>query len=177
MLEVYEKEVEKNEGPQSVKPEWEPTLKDILAKKEDSDLFGELLMREGDAELTFRLSKGELKEDDIVELDTRRKEFLSTMEDVKTVKESINEDIINAYTKNNPELQKVVALVGPEAYKNIVKEKMAKLAIQDPDTFRGLFEVVQRKNEFKGGRKGFVFLRRRFFVNKKSRKLILGRNN
>lgn len=151
MLEAYQKEVEKNENPQPIKPEWEPTLKDILGKKEDSELFGELLAREGDITLASRMAKGELTEDDIASLDHHRKGFLSTMEEVKTVKESIGEDVINAYTKSNPELQKVVALVGPVAYKEIIKEKLAKLAIREPDAFRGLSEAVENKNDYKGG--------------------------
>jgi hypothetical protein len=43
MLEAYEKELDKKEHPADKKPEWDPTLKEILSKKEDSDLFGELL--------------------------------------------------------------------------------------------------------------------------------------
>jgi hypothetical protein len=150
MLEAYQKEVEKNEPTKNPKPE-EPTLKDILSKKEDSDLFGELLKSEQEVGLTGRLAKGELKDEDIQSLDKYRKEFLGTMERVKTVKESINEDIINLYTKNNPELQKVVSLIGPSAYKDIVKEKIAKLAITDPGAFNSLSEAVERKNEFKDG--------------------------
>ncbi len=150
MLEAYQKELDKNEVPEEekVKPEHKKTLKEILGNKEESDIFGEMLAQEGDVELSKRLASGQLTEDDIDELDGHRKSFLDTMEDVKMVKESITNDVVNAYTKNNPELQKVVGLVGLDGYRNIVKEKLARLSIKDPQGFGFLLESVKDKNKF-----------------------------
>lgn len=153
MLEAYQKELDKKEvspEEQKRKPE-NKTLKEILSKQEDSDLFGEMLGREGDLDLSKRMATGTLTTEDISYLDAHRKDFLSTMEDVKNVKESITNDVVNAYTKNNPELQKVVGLVGLDAYRDIVKEKMARMAIRDPEAFKSLSDAVKSKNEFKSG--------------------------
>lgn len=153
MLEAYEKELDKKPIPEEEQvPKWQKTtLKEILSKKEDSDLFGEMLGREGDLELSQRMAKGELTEDDIEELDSHRLDFLNTMQEVKVTKESITNDVVNAYTRNNPELQKVVGLVGLDSYREIVKDKLARLAIRDPETFASLSGAVKDKNEFKAG--------------------------
>lgn len=153
MLEDYQKELDKKEIPpeDQVKQEHKRTLKDILGNQAESDLFGEMLGREGDLELSKRMAEGKLTTDDISYLDSHRKGFLDTMEEVKNVKESITKDVVDAYTKNNPELQKVVGLVGLDAYRDIVKEKMATMAIRDPEAFKALSEAVKNKNEFKSG--------------------------
>ncbi len=153
MLEDYQKELDKKEVPpeDQVKPEHKKTLKEILSSKEDSDLFGEMLSRDGDAELSKRMATGALTTEDINYLDNHRKGFLTTMEEAKNVENSIDKDVIDAYTKNNPELQKVVGLVGLDTYKKIVKEKMARMAIKDPGAFKSLSEAVKSKNEFKSG--------------------------
>ena len=149
MLETYQKQQEHNENPEGQKPAWEPSLKEVLAKPEDSDLFGELLKYNDETDLVAKLTRGELEESDIEGLDRYRKEFLMRKERANTVKESINEDVINAYAKNNPELQKIVALVGPESYKSIVKEKLAGMAMNDPWTFDFLASAVEDQNRFK----------------------------
>lgn len=153
MLEAYEKELDKKGVPEAEQvPKWQKTtLKEILAKKEDSELFGEMLGREGELDLSKRMASGELSEEDINTLDKHRVGFLDTMQEVKLTRESITNDVVDAYTKNNPELQKVVGLIGLDAYRDIVKEKMAKMAIRHPDAFSSLYSAVEGKNEFKNG--------------------------
>ena len=159
MLEAYEKELDKKAIPEAEQvPKWQKTtLKEILSKKEDSDLFGEMLAREGELELSKRMANGELNEEDISTLDRYRlgndadPGFLDTMQEVKIARESITNDVINAYTRNNPELQKVVGLVGLDSYTKIVKDKLARLAIRDPEAFASLSSAVKDKNEFKAG--------------------------
>ncbi|MCC7436502.1 hypothetical protein IT402_01340 [Candidatus Nomurabacteria bacterium] len=153
MLEAYEKELDKNSvSEEEQTPKWQKTtLKEILGKKEDSDLFGEIMAREGDLELSKRMASGELTEDDISELDNHRLDFLNTMQEVKVAKESITNDVVTAYTDHNPELKKIVGLVGIDAYRDMVKEELARLAIRNPDQFDPFYGAVKDKNEFKSG--------------------------
>ncbi len=145
MLEHYEKKEQEQEDPIKV----EPTLKDILSKNEDSFLFGEMMKKEGQEHLSSKIAKGELSEFDIQNLDKYRTDFIEISEKVKVIKESISNDTINAYTKNNPELQKVVGLIGIESYTKLIKEKLASVAIQNPDFLDKLSSSVNRKNSLK----------------------------
>lgn len=148
MLERFEEALHKQENPTDEKP-YEPTLKDILKSKEDSDLFGELLKRENMGDLGNRVAKGELNESDIQELDVQRKDFLGTMEQVKTIKESISDKTIQMYARNSPDLQKAMSLIGKDAYRDIVKEKIERLSITDPDAFNAIHRAVENENNYK----------------------------
>ncbi|MEI6022517.1 MAG: hypothetical protein WCQ32_01585 [bacterium] len=150
MLERFEKALHSQENPTNEKG-YEPSLKEVLKKKEDSDLFGELLKREGKINLATRLAKGELTESDIEELDEYRTDFMGSMDRVKTVKESISKELIHAYTRHNSDLQKVISLVGVDEYESIVKDKLARLSITAPDDFEALYRSVESKNDYKDG--------------------------
>ena len=51
MLEEYDKKVSDQEKP--VKDSWQPSLKEILAHSESSELFGKMLKGENENKLTF----------------------------------------------------------------------------------------------------------------------------
>ena len=147
MLENYEKEKEKQNNPEGKKA-WEPSLKEILSKPEGGYLFGELLDREGRQDLAEKLAQGEISESDIQEFDHYRKNYNESMDRAEVVKASIDDKLIEAYTRNNPDLQEVVGLIGQDSYTRMIKEKLTTLAIKDPYAFDRLASSVESKNDF-----------------------------
>ena len=150
MLEKYQTEKEKIQNPH-VEKGWDPTVKELLSDRENSELFGELLKYNNAPELVSRMSKGELTSSDIDSLDRYRKEYISAMERSDVVIESIDQDTMNEYAKNNEELRKIASLVGPEEYKKIVKDRVKRLSVTDPFVFDELAHKAQNKKDFKEG--------------------------
>jgi hypothetical protein len=122
-LESYKKEQERLEKEEAKKAgvpeELEDTLtvKEIINNKEQSALLGDMIEHDGDdtdKELMSRLVSGKMEATDIDRLEKFRGKFSEKMRDAETIKEEITPELAQEIAKNNPEIQKIVKLVGPE---------------------------------------------------------------
>jgi len=149
MLEHYDKEMTKVEEP--IKPQWQPTLKDILNDKEKSSLFGDMLKRDNDTEIANRLAEGNLTEGDISSLEERRTTFTETMKRVESLKETITPATLEAFARNNKDFEKILKLVGPDSAVAIYKKQIAEFSISDPDRFTALANATENYNSYLAG--------------------------
>ncbi|HVY36019.1 MAG TPA: hypothetical protein VG982_01965 [Candidatus Paceibacterota bacterium] len=149
ILEDYKKKIEDAED--ATKPAPQPTLKEVLANKDKSVLFGDLLKREGDTDLAERVAKGELKEDDIAALEEKRGMFGKAMQEAEVVKSLTTPEAVKDFARNNPEFEKILNLVGPESASKIFQKKIEEISINDPDRFMDLSNRMKAMQSFKNG--------------------------
>ena len=124
-----------------------PTLREILANKQQQELFGEFLSRgsdqgerndqivKSDKELAQRLLKGELEQDDIGTLAERRDQFVQVLERSKNLRELLAKENIGEIISTSPELQKIAGLIGPERIREVVTGQIERLSIKNPEQF------------------------------------------
>jgi hypothetical protein len=136
-----------------------PTLKEILANKEQSDLFGEYLKEERDGALAEKLISGNLDREDYRELGEKRKEFLEIMERSKNISDSLDTALISKLAEASPELKQVGEIYGPEAMRNAMKRHLPRIAITDRERFRNLdanLTHMQKGKEFRDQREAEI---------------------
>jgi hypothetical protein len=159
-LESYKKEqdrLEKEEAKKAGVPEeLEDTLtvKEIINNKEQSALLGDMIEHDGDdtdKELMSRLVSGKMEATDIDRLEKFRGKFSEKMRDAETIKEEITPELAQEIAKNNPEIQKIVKLVGPEGIAKAVQETIKKMAVTDPEQFKKISKSVETMKSFREG--------------------------
>jgi hypothetical protein len=112
-----------------------PTIKQILADKEQSRLFGMHLEEQGNNELGAKILSGQLSPEEVSELSAERQNFLETMASVKAMRERLSSKNIEEIISSSPELQKIADSVGPQGVREAALRDLERLAIQDPDSF------------------------------------------
>jgi hypothetical protein len=120
-----------------------PTIKQILADKEQSRLFGMQLEEQGDNELAAKIISGQLSPEEISELSADRQNFLATMESVKAVRERLSSKNIEEIVALSPELQEIAGSVGPQGIREAVLRDLERLAIKDPGHFREISWAIE----------------------------------
>jgi hypothetical protein len=120
-----------------------PTMKQILADKEQSRLFGMHLEEQGNHELGEKIKAGQLSPEEVGELSAERQNFLATMESVKAMRERLSSKNIEEIVASSPELQKIAASVGPQGIREAVLRDLERLAIKDPEHFKNISDKIE----------------------------------
>jgi len=143
-MSVFEKYVEKQKAAAPATPE-EPSrsLKDILADKADSQVFGKYLEEEGEEDLAASLATGELSADQLEELaGPKRLEFLKLMERSERILETLDADMLKELVSISPDLAKIVNIAGPEGIQSALRRYLPELVILYRDRFEDLEENI-----------------------------------
>ena len=120
-----------------------PTVKQILADKEQSRLFGMHLEEQGNHELGEKIISGQLSPEEVAELSDEREAFLTTMESVKTIRERLSSKNIEEIVASSPELKKLADSVGAQGVREAVLRDLERLAIQDPEHFTNIRYAIE----------------------------------
>jgi len=148
-----EKEEKKKAGiPEE--PEDTLTVKEILNNKEDSALFGDMLEHDGGStnkDLMARLVSGKMEAADIEELSKFRGQFSEKMRAAESVRGELTPELAQEIAKNNPDIQKMIGLVGPEGIVKAVQETIKKMAVTDPEQFKKISKSVETMKSFRDG--------------------------
>jgi hypothetical protein len=120
-----------------------PTVKQILADKEQSRLFGLHLEEQGHRELGEKIKSGQLSPEEVSELSAERQNFLATMESVKAMRERLSSKNIEEVVASSPELQKIADSVGAQGVRELVLRDLERLAIQDPEHFKNISAAIE----------------------------------
>jgi hypothetical protein len=135
------------EGGVEVKTPTGPTLKEILANRENSRLFGELLSEREETELAGNLLRGDLEIGDLRDLEGFRNEFVEILEQSKNLRESLTPENLREMIAHSSNLQEIYNLVGPKGIQEIMSRQLVSLAIRNPEEFKGLREILGRLDE------------------------------
>ncbi len=142
--------------------ELDTTLKDILADKEKSSRFGELLKSSGSQDIAERLLKGKLAEGDLEKLDERRKEFnrkeqevLKETRDRKELWEKARETLGSGLTKEaltqfagqSKSFDIILKAVGAEGARRTIMSQLEALAMRDPGRLNTILEKFEKFSE------------------------------
>jgi len=120
-----------------------PTIKQILADKEQSRLFGMHLEEQGNHELGAKIISGQLSPEEVSGLSGERQNFLATMESVKAMRERLSSKNIEEVVASSPELQKIADSVGPQGIREAVLRDLERLAIKDPEHFKNVCAAIE----------------------------------
>ncbi len=125
-----------------------PTVKEILADKGKSDLFGEYLLNEGDKELGEKLLTGEPDRGDIDVLSKKRKGFLEILQRAENASELLDSDSLKEIIESSPDLKKLAEVGGSESIRAALKNNLPKMAITDRTRFEGLDKLIVARAKF-----------------------------
>ncbi|MCL5257837.1 MAG: hypothetical protein M1505_01225 [Patescibacteria group bacterium] len=147
-IERIKKEWDKNK---ELEPSADPNLnlREILADKNNSELFGTLLDKKNENDLGQKLVKGELKPEDLKQLEGYRNEFVKILDDSKKVNEMLDSRVLNGVITRSPNLQTLNHLVGQDGIQRTVAKKLNFLAIEDKDHFDQIINSFERVQEQK----------------------------
>ena len=155
---------EKPSGEQTleVKKEREATLKEILADKEKSSLFAELLNSSGNQDVAERLFKGEIADGDLEKLDGQTKEFNNRQQEAsketkdkaellkgarETLRVGLTVEALNQFAGQSKQFDMVVKAVGAEGARNIILSQLEALAMRDPGRLKTILDVFKKFSE------------------------------
>lgn len=145
-----------------VKQERETTLKEILADKEASSGFRELLKSSGNQDVAERLFEGELAEGDLQKLDEQRKEFnkrqQESLEETKKKKELLKDaretprtgltvEALTQFAGQSKQFDIVVKAVGAEGARNTILSQLEALVMRDPERLATILDVFKKFSE------------------------------
>jgi hypothetical protein len=159
-LESYKKEQERLEKEEAKKagtpeePEDTLTLKEIMKDDKQNALLGEMVEHDGDAtdkEMFARLVSDKMETSDIDALSKFRGKFAERMRDAESIQEELTPELAREIAENNPDLKKVMGLVGPEGIVSAVQETIKKMAVSDPETFKKISKQVEAVKRFREG--------------------------
>lgn len=128
-----------------------PTLKEILANKEQQDLFGEYLETEGVKDLGSKLAGPRLEVDsnDFAALEEKRKGFLEILDRSKSITESLDANTLTKLVASSPELQTIAGMVGRDGIKAALSKHLPRAAITERQRFIDLEDALQQMAESK----------------------------
>lgn len=121
-----------------------PTLKEILADKEQEDLFKGYLESEGDEELGAKLIDGDLKAADFATLEEKRKGFLEIIERSKSLLKSMDTATLTKIVEASPELQTIAGAVGREGIRAALEKNLPSVAISERYRFIDLEDAFKK---------------------------------
>jgi|GEM_PF-4901640 len=127
------------------------TVAEILKDKEKSDLFGQLLKREGKEELALRLAEGKLEYGDMDLLESQRILFSEAMERSEKIGKMLSAESITELGRNNQNFERIVNLLGIERAAKVIRGQLMELAINDEQRFN---RIGQRLEDMEKYRKG-----------------------
>jgi hypothetical protein len=157
-FETYNKEKEKiakEELPEDERePEKEETLAEIMADKEESHLFGLMLEEDKDAnkDMAARFAAGKLNPEDFADLEIQRKAFTEKMDNAENISKELTSESVMEMGRQDPKLQEIINISGPEKMLSAVKAELAEVAIKDPARFDKLSKSVEIMQSFEKGR-------------------------
>jgi hypothetical protein len=159
-LESYKKEQERLEKEEAKKagtpekPKDALTLKEIMNDDKHNALLGEMIERDGsaaDKEMFARLVSDKMDTADIDALSKFSGKFAERIRDAESVQEELTPELAREIAENNPDLKKVMGLVGPEGIVSAVRGTIKNIAISDPETFKKISKSVETMKSFREG--------------------------
>lgn len=142
--------------------EIDTTLKDILADKEKSSRFGELLKSSGSQDIAERLLKGKLSEGDLEKLDERRKEFNKKEQEVlketrdrkelwekarETLGSGLTNEALTQFAGQSKSFDIILKAVGVEGARRTIMSQLEALAMRDPGRLNTILEKFEKFSE------------------------------
>ncbi len=148
-----EEEIELNDG---VEKEQEETLtiKKILADKESSALFGKMIEESGGPEgkdMAVRLVDGKLEEGDVDSLEKYRASFEEKMHVVENLNEELTPELLDELGLQSPEFKKILNTLDSKTTSKMIKDRMAELAVSEPEHFDKISKKIEKLQDFKDG--------------------------
>lgn len=126
-----------------------PSVKEILADKKQSDLFGEYLKQEGDEELGEKILAGKLRREEYDALSGRRKGFLEIIERSTNVLAAVDRKSLQEMAAASPDLKKVADVHGTEGIEKALRSQLPRMAIMDREHFEALSTEIVARAELK----------------------------
>lgn len=138
------------------------TLKEILADKEKSSLFGESLKLSGNQDIAERLLKGKLAEGDLEKLDDRRKEFNRQQQEHskemkdrgnllkearETLRNGLTVEALTQFAGKSKQFNMIIKAVGAEGARNIILSQLEALAMRDPGRLKTVLDAFKKFSE------------------------------
>ena len=129
---------------EGAKKEKEITVKDILADKKQSALFGEYARSakgmpgekpEAGKERAERLLKGESTPQDMEVLASQKDQFLERQKEVQEISKGLNPDFIKKIAILSPKLEVLIKVGGVESIRGAVVSQLEMLAMGNPEGF------------------------------------------
>ena len=137
-----EREKERDSGKREEAEVAGPSLKEILANKEDSILFGLYLQDKGEEILGSKLGVGDLERWDYEALAIHRNGFLEVMERSKNISETLTSPMIEKLALLSPELKVIRDVSGTDSIQNALARHVRRLAITDGPQFKSLDRAI-----------------------------------
>ncbi len=138
----------REQNPTAKKPDEGPTIKEILASKEKSELFGFYLDQDNETDLGIRLKRGDtFDEEELKDLERRRADFVNALDQAKNVGEALDSIPMDEIVALSPGLKKFQAIGGPDAIRNAIIRSLPRVAITDRERFLNLNEKITAWNE------------------------------
>ncbi len=157
ITEAYQREQERIDKEEKAKAgivEKEPlTVKEILADKEKSDLFVQMLVDTGeeeDEQLADQIAKSEIRQEDHDRLEKQRVAFEKKMDQVETIKKELTVELITDLGKNDQEFKALLGKVTADNMKDVVDSRLNELAISDSTRFEKLLKAIEQKQSDEG---------------------------
>lgn len=157
----------------------EPSLREILANKENSDLFVELIKGNEKKELllTQMISGEGVDEKGLESLNQSRNELLEILKTKKEMKELLTSEILTEITNQSPALKELADTIGIEGVLEVINRKSGEILIHNKDIKNNLKTLIEaqkaaeiRNKEIKDICKKYNVTEREIFEIKKSGK-------
>lgn len=121
--------------------EKEISVKDILADKKQSPLFGEFVKTQpGGEERAERLFKGEQTFDDIKLLGEQKEEFLERQKKAESLLKAFTPELISQLAGYSPDLGSLIHVGGVEGVQGAIASQLEMLAMKDPTRFDSMLD-------------------------------------
>lgn len=121
--------------------EKETTVKDILADKKQSPLFGEFIKTQpGGEERAKRLFNNESTDDDKKKLSEQQEQFLERQKEAEKLLKAFTPELISQLASKSDELKILVKLGGVEGVHGAIASQLEMLAMREPVRFNSMLD-------------------------------------
>ena len=128
--------------------EKEVTVKDILADKKQSALFGEFVKSKAPGgkggEITERLMQGASTPEDVKTLTEQRDNFLKQQKEVQRVSKALTPDLLKRLSGQSEDLNTLIKAGSVEGVRGAVVSQLEMLAMKEPDRFDTMVEAYDQ---------------------------------
>lgn len=154
---------EKQPAPtQEAAKEREMTLKEILADKEKSSHFGELLQKSGNQDVAERLFQGKLAAGDLEKLDKQRQEFQKQQQETakemkeknellkdarETLRSGFTVEALTQFAGQSKQFEMIVKAIGAGGAREVILSQLEPLAMRDPGRLKAILDVFKKFSE------------------------------
>ncbi|MDP3779248.1 MAG: hypothetical protein Q8R30_04370 [bacterium] len=123
----------------------EITVKDVLADKKDSALFGEFLKSApGGYGVPERMMKGEATSSDLELMAAQKDEFLKRKEQIGEFSGKLTPEFLRELAAQSPKIEVLMKLGGVGSIETAIKSQLEMLAMREPARFQSMINAVEQ---------------------------------